>query len=261
MSKNLVLLLFIFVFISCEEKSKKDQSAVAQSTEFSSRYPTVLQNIFKAHGGLNTWKSMNTLQFSFDQSNRVETHTTDLKSRKARIESSDYILGFDGENTWIKDDNSKFEGDANFYYNLMFYFYAMPFVISDPGVFYTERKDTTLDFETYGTLHIGFSRSVGSSPQDEYIIYYNKQTFEMAWLGYTVTYFDRKRSKDWHFIKYENWQTHNGLKLPKTLVWYETKNNKPHKLKNKVEFFDESINLETANQSLFQPIEGSVYVE
>ena len=231
------------------------------SVKSSSRYPTVLQNIFEAHGGLNNWNSMNTLQFSFDTSNVTETHTTDLKSRKAYIESSAYTIGFDGEHPWIKDDSNTFEGNASFYYNLMFYFYAMPFVISDPGVFYTERKDTTLDFQTYGTLHIGFVRSVGNSPNDEYIIYYNKKTFEMTWLGYTVTYFDKKRSTQWHFIKYNNWQTIDGLKLPKTMVWYDTKNEKPQNPKNKVEFFDVSISPEITNATLFQPIEGAEYVQ
>lgn len=261
MIKNLVVLLFFVSFSSCEEKPKEEQTTVTNSTEKPSRYPTVLQNIFEAHGGLNNWNSMNTLRFSFDASSTTETHTTDLKSRKAHIESSAYTMGFDGENTWIKDDNNNFDGNAKFYYNLMFYFYAMPFVISDPGVFYTERKDTTLDFQTYGTLHIGFVRSVGNSPNDEYIIYYNKKTFEMAWLGYTVTYFDNKRSTEWHFIKYKDWQTINGLKLPKTMVWYDTKNEKPQKPQRKVEFFDINISPEIANLSLFQAIEGAEFVE
>ncbi len=82
----------------------------------------------------------------------------------------------------------------------------------------------------------------------------------MAWLGYTVTYFDRKRSTEWHFIKYDDWQTINGLKLPKTMVWYETKNGKPQKSKNKVEFFDVSISPEITSSTLFQPVEGSVFV-
>lgn len=261
MIKKLVLLLLFVGFSSCEEKSEENQTTATNPNETSSRYPTVLQNIFKAHGGLNTWNSMNSLQFSFDKLDHVEIHTTDLKSRKAFIESSAYTIGFDGENAWIKDDNNKFNGNASFYYNLMFYFYTMPFVISDPGVFYTERKDTTLEFQTYGTLHIGFSRSVGASPQDEYIIFYNKKTFEMAWLGYTVTYFDRKRSTEWHFIKYDNWQTINGLKLPKTLIWYQTENDKPQNSINKVEFFDVSVTSETKNPSFFQPIEGSIFVE
>ena len=267
MIKNLVLLLFFVSFSSCEEKSKENQTAVTNSTNSTnlpkslSRYPTVLQNIFKAHGDLNTWNSRNTLQFSFDTSDITETHTTDLKSRKAHIESTAYTIGFDGENAWIKDDNNNFDGNAYFYYNLMFYFYAMPFVISDPGVFYTERKDTTLEFKTYGTLHIGFRRSVGSSPNDEYIIYYNKKTFEMAWLGYTVTYFDKKRSTEWHFIKYDEWQTINGLKLPKTMVWYDTKSEKPQNPQRKVEFFDVSVSSDSTNSSLFEPIEGAVFVD
>lgn len=261
MIKNVLLLLVFLGFMSCENKSKENNIDLPKSTKSESRYPMVLQNVFDAHGGLNTWKSMNTLKFSIDNSGITEIHTTDLKSRKAFIESSEYTIGFDGENAWIKDDNNSFGSNINFYYNLMFYFYSMPFIVSDPGIFYTERKDTTLEFETYGTLHIGFSRSVGASPQDEYIIFYNKKTFEMVWLGYTVTYFDRKRSTEWHFIKYENWQTVNGVKLPKTLVWYETKNNKPQKPKNKVEFFDVNITSETVNSNIFEPVEGSIYVQ
>ena len=52
-------------------------------------------------------------------------------------------------------------------------------------------------------------------------MYYDEKTNKMTWLGYTVTYFTKEKSKDWHFIKYADWQTINGMLLPKTLEWYK----------------------------------------
>ena len=258
---------YVFIFFcllsvcSCENAPEPKKNLTKQSANERSRFPQVLQNVFQAHGGLNKWQQMNGLVFTLNNSKTIETHTVNKNYRKTLIESDVYTIGFDGKNVWLRDDYNNFNGNARFYYNQMFYLFSMPFIVSDPGIFYTERKDTTLEFETYGTLHIGFRRSVGASPQDEYIIYYNKKTMEMAWLGYTVTYFDKKRSTDWHFIKYDGWQEVNGLKIPKTIVKYETVDDKPHKPLNTIEFFDVKISEQPIDQTIFDAIKGSRFVE
>ena len=58
----------------------------------------------------------------------------------------------------------------------------------------------------------------------------------MAWLGYTVTYFTKEKSKDWHFIRYTDWQMVNGLILPKTLSWYNAEGFKVLDKRNDLEF-------------------------
>ena len=258
---------YVFIFFcllsvcSCENAPEQKEEVSRKPTSERSRFPSVLQHIFQSHGELNNWEQLKRLSFSVDNSNAREMHTINLKSRNTLIESDVYTIGFDGDNVWLRDDYNNFNGNARFYYNQMFYLFSMPFIVSDPGIFYTERKDTTLEFETYGTLHIGFRRSVGASPQDEYIIYYNKKTMEMAWLGYTVTYFDKKRSTDWHFIKYDGWQEVNGLKIPKTIVKYETVDDKPHKPINTIEFFDVKISEQPIDQTIFDAIKGSRFVE
>ena len=261
MIKNVLIIFFLLSLSSCENATEQKEEVSRKPTLERSRFPSVLQHIFQAHGELNNWEQMKRLSFSVDNSNARETHTINLKSRNTLIESDVYTIGFDGDNVWLRDDYNNFNGNARFYYNQMFYLFSMPFIVSDPGIFYTERKDTTLEFETYGTLHIGFRRSVGASPQDEYIIYYNKKTMEMAWLGYTVTYFDKKRSTDWHFIKYDGWQEVNGLKIPKTIVKYETVDDKPHKPLNTIEFFDVKISEQPIDQTIFDTIKGSRFVE
>jgi hypothetical protein len=261
MIKNVLIIFFLLSLSSCENAPEQKEEVSRKPTSERSRFPSVLQHIFQSHGELNNWEQMKRLSFSVDNSNAREMHTINLKSRNTLIESDVYTIGFDGDNVWLRDDYNNFNGNARFYYNQMFYLFSMPFIVSDPGIFYTERKDTTLEFETYGTLHIGFRRSVGASPQDEYIIYYNKKTMEMAWLGYTVTYFDKKRSTDWHFIKYDGWQEVNGLKIPKTIVKYETVDDKPHKPINTIEFFDVKISEQPIDQTIFDAIKGSRFVE
>lgn len=257
-----VVVFFCLLSVStCENAPEPKKNLTKQSANERSRFPQVLQNIFQAHGGLNKWQQINGLVFTLNYSKTTETHTVNKNSRKTLIESDAYTIGFNGDNVWIKDANNNFNDDAGFYYNRMFYLFSMPFIVSDPGTFYTPRKDTTLEFETYGTLHIGFRRSVGASPQDEYIIYYNKQTMEMVWLAYTVTYFSQKRSTDWHFIKYENWQDVNGLKLPKTMITYSVKDGKPLEPIDSIEFSEVNISAEQPDDALFEAVKGSRFVE
>ena len=260
MMKNLFLLFCLLCVTNCDNTSEPKQSIKRRIQVEQSRFPLVLQNIFQAHGGIDKWQQMLNLAFTVNNSNNRERHTVNLRSRKTLIQNNAYTIGFNGSNVWLKE-NGSLDKDAGFYYNRMFYLFSMPFIVSDPGTFYTQRKDTTLEFETFGTLHIGFRRSVGTSPQDEYIIYYDKNTMEMVWLAYTVTYFTQKRSTDWHFIKYENWQDVNGFKLPKTLISYSAKDGKPLAPIDTIEFSEVHISAETTDDTLFEPVNGSRFVE
>ena len=78
---------------------------------------------------------------------------------------------------------------------------------------------------------------VGASPDDQYIIYYDSETGQMQWLGYTVTFGKDEKSKDFHFIRYNNWQTVNGLVLPKSIDWYTYENNLPVEKRNTVKVY------------------------
>ena len=55
-----------------------------------------------------------------------------------------------------------------------------------------------------------------------------------------------KPSTEIHYIKYTDWITVNGVLLPKTLQWYDTKNNLPNTPKNSANFENIKISKEEA---------------
>ncbi|MAP81438.1 MAG: hypothetical protein CL526_10155 [Aequorivita sp.] len=227
------------------------------NTTTSKTFPLELKSVFAAHGGLNTWKKMNNLCFRMKGKNGVEVHTISLPNRKNKIETKDWSIGNDANGVWLLRHDLAYEGNPVFYHNLMFYFYAMPFVISDPGINYSAVGPTVLDGETYNGFKISYNKGVGDSPEDEYILYFDPTTNKMAWLAYTVTFKEQKKSDDWHFIKYDKWQEVNGLLLPKKLVWYEVEDGKPTDKKMVVKFDNVSITETMLEASVFKkPSEG-----
>ena len=199
-------------------------------------YPATLQTVFTAHGGLDNWKKMNNLCFEMKGKNGHETHTVSLPNRKTKIESKDWSIGYDGKGVWLLKHDLGYEGNPVFYHNLMFYFYAMPFIISDPGINYEAVAPTELDGKLYDGLKVSYNKGVGDSPEDEYILYFEPDTNKMVWLAYTVTFKDQKKSDDWHYIKYDKWQDVNGLLLPEKLTWWNVENGKPKGEKMDIKF-------------------------
>jgi hypothetical protein len=249
--KKLILLLAVLLSITACKNDKKTtaddpraEGMELDSTETSNvkevekpkEYPAQLQAMFTAHGGLNHWKKMNNLCFEMKGKSGEETHTVSLPDRKTKIESKDWSIGYDGKGVWLLKHDLGYEGNPVFYHNLMFYFYAMPFIISDPGTNYETVAPTELDGKIYNGLKVSYNKGVGDSPEDEYILYFDPETNKMAWLAYTVTFKDQKKSDDWHYIKYDRWQDVNGLLLPEKLVWYNIENGKPKGKKMDVKF-------------------------
>ena len=217
--KSIITILIVAVsLMSCKQNSSKLENTQPLLTK---EYPAEIEAIFEAHGGIDTWNSMNNLCFTIEKEKGNETHTIDLKSRKTRIEGSGFILGFDGKKAWLDQDEIHFKlNSARFYHSLMFYFYAMPFVLGDDGVKFSEAKPIEFEGVSYPGTKIDFEANTGDSPNDEYIIYRDPKTNEMAWLAYTVTYGKRNKNNRFSFIRYDKWIDINGLKLPSEINWY-----------------------------------------
>jgi hypothetical protein len=267
--KHLIPMIFLLMIISACKNTQKDEStletekAVTISSDLEPvSHPLEIQNIFKAHGGLKQWLHMENLSFAMNGKNGKETHTISLKNRLSKIKSEDWTIGYDGSHVWLlENEKDAYKGNARFYHNLMFYFYAMPFVLGDEGIKYTQLDPTTLDGMEYNAIKISYGSGVGDSPEDEYILYYNKATSQMEWLGYTVTYTENKKSSDWHFIRYADWQQVNGLLLPKKLTWYTVENNLPVKKRNDMNFEQVTITETAIAPSVFEKPEAAVISE
>lgn len=211
MKKIILLLIPIIVLTACKNEGSNKRTK-------ESKFPIAISNIFDKHGGIDKWNELN--QLSFIKGN--ETHTIDLHSRKSLITSENYSLGFDGMNAWLQQkDSASFKGNKDFYYNLFFYFYAMPFVLADDGIVYETAKPLEFENEKYPGYKISFNANKGTSPDDNYYLYYNPKTFQMEWLQYSVTFFSKKPTTKVNTIRYNDWVNVDGFLLPNSITWYK----------------------------------------
>ncbi|MGY0392897.1 DUF6503 family protein [Bizionia sp. KMM 8389] len=266
MKKTIYLLLLTFVITACKSDKKEETSKVlepvAVEETVTNLYPESMNRVFEAHGGIDAWKSMKMLSFSLTKPTGVETTTKNLITRAELIETPSYTQGFDGETLWVQEkDSVPYKGKPKFYKGLMFYFYAMPFVFGDAGVNYAETEALVYEGKTYPGILVSFETGVGESSNDQYKIFYDAETGQMAWLGYTVTFGKPEASPDFHFIRYNNWQTVNGLVVPKSIDWYNYENNLPTEKRNTVEFSDVKLSEQAPESTLFTKPNGAKVIE
>jgi hypothetical protein len=222
-----VLLLFACKTETQEVVSTKSE-AVAQPSVDLSRYPEDFKKVLAAHGGLQEWSEMQSLTYTMPKTDGDEVHTIDLPSRKTLIETDKYQMGYDGNDLWLAQDTVYFPKErVGFYYNLMFYFYAMPFVLADDGINYETVEPLKIKTGEFPGIKMSFESNKGNSPDDEYVVYYNPETYQMEWLAYTVTYGKDSKSEKYSYISYSDWQNVNGLKLPAELTWYQLEDGIP----------------------------------
>ena len=256
-------LLLLGMLFACREASpeKAEPQEVSQDLAITdAHYPDALKAVFEAHGGLGKWRKQRTLSYKMPSGEGSETHTIDLWNRMDLIEGAAYSLGYDGAEVWLKNPEGKFERDAIFYHNLIFYFYAMPFVLADDGILYGETEPLEHGGVSYPGIRIGYEGGVGASPEDEYYLYYNPDSHKMEWLGYTVTYFSQEDSDDVHWIRYSEWMDVNGLSLPKTLTWYNYEDGLPTTADNPVTFEAVELSEDPKPANFYAAPEGSEIV-
>jgi len=217
MHKLLILFSFVLVCYSCQQagKSTAAKETATEIVKPKINYPNDMVKVFDNHGGLAKWHSMKSMSYDIVKEGGNETQMIDLHSRAERIKAATFESGYDGKNYWVVADTS-YKSNPKFYTNLMFYFYAMPFVLADGGINYDKIDPLTFDGKEYPGYRISYGDGVGISPQDEYFIHYDANTHEMAWLGYTVTFFSGEKSEKISWIRYDDWKQFNGLKLPNT---------------------------------------------
>lgn len=207
-------IVVIVFLLGCQSSPQERSQPVTQAAE-TGHHIESLTEVFDAHGGYQLWSTMKTLSYEKGE----ESTVTNLQDRRIRLESSEQTIGYDGENVWMVPDTAD-ASRARFYHNLYFYFYAMPFVVGDPGAVYEDVEPLELDGKTYQGIKVSYGEGIGDSPDDNYIIWYDPDTKKMEWLMYTVTYTSGEPSEEYSLIKYEDWESVEGVLLPTTLQWY-----------------------------------------
>lgn len=251
--------LLVFV-ISCKQ-APKTKEVIAEKIPIENQetfYPEALAKVFDAHGGLDAWKKQRTLEFTLPKPNNPETHVVDLRTRDERISAVTHSMGYDGK-TWLLDVEGNYKGNPEFYHNLMFYFYAMPFVVADKGINYEKAEDLVVDGVHYPGIRISYDAGVGISPKDEYFIHYNAETNQMAWLGYTVTYRSGEISNNVKWISYHDWDVVSGLALPKAISWYTSEGKEIKEIRNTVVFEERALTESPKPKDFYKKPEEAVY--
>ena len=247
--KNLYPLCLTLLFFNCQTNSEKEDKETYQTPK---NHISELTDVFDAHGSYKQWDQMNTLSYKRGD----ESTITDLKSRKIRLESPSQIIGYDGEDVWVTPDSVD-ASRARFYHNLYFYFYAMPFVVGDPGAYYEVLEQRQLAGKIYNQVKVSYNENVGDAPDDNYIILSDPETNQMKWLLYTVTYRSGEPSERYSLIGYENWTDIGGLRLPTSLKWFQFNADTVGEARSEVFFEEIKILAEQVDPSIFSMPEGA----
>lgn len=244
--KKFTYLAIPILMLACQPSKQTEKQTEEITYKAPDHHSESLTKVFDAHGGYEQWTKMKSLSYMKGE----ESTITNLQNRKIRLESPKQTIGFDGENVWVTPDTVD-ASRSRFYHNLYFYFYAMPFVVGDPGAFYDDVEPRALKGKTYKGIKISYGENVGDAPDDTYILWYDPETNKMEWLMYTVTYRSGEPSDTYKLIKYDQWAEVNGLLLPTAIQWHQFKNDSVGEMSNEVVFESIELSEEAPADSLF----------
>lgn len=247
--KNLFLLLFLGLSF-CTSPEKK-------LPEVNPDFKKVLD----AHGDWAKWINSKGLSFTlFHETNMTrENQFFNLQSRKGLVDSENFQIGFDGKNVWISPNREAFSGrSVRFYHNLYFYFFNIPYILTDPGVKVEKIENRTLNGQSYETFKASFDSGTGDSPDDQYFLLINPETNRLEWLIYRVTFFDPE-NKSFNALKYEDYRDAGGLVFPRILTGYILDGDSTSNIRYQVSFGDVVLQEEEFDEEMFQmPHENAV---
>ncbi|CAN5573547.1 hypothetical protein BH18VER2_BH18VER2_15300 [soil metagenome] len=192
--------------------------------------PAQLERALEAHGGLAKWRSFAGVEYDLTWKSAKRTladhQLFDLQSRAGLITSEKYTLGTSGGKVWIKPGLDALAGTPpRFYMTTPFYFFGMPFVFADAGTKEESLGKKTFRGQEYDVVKITYAKGTGDSPDDFYVADIDPATAHLKLVYYIVT--DPAIRKDRpvaelepHAIVFEEWQTVDGLLVPKVAPFY-----------------------------------------
>ncbi len=251
--KKLLLLFALALMVGCQSNQSSETTEEApQQKIVTEHHSENIAKVFEAHGGYENWASMKQLSYT----KGAESTVTNLSNRKIKLVSDQMTIGFDGENVWVTPDTVD-ASRSRFYHNLYFYFYAMPFVVGDPGVFYEDVDPMEIKGTTYNGVKISYGEGIGDSPEDYYIIWYNPESYKMEWLMYTVTYRSGEANENYRLIKYDQWAEFEGIMLPTAIQWHQYEDNAVGDMRNEVIFENIKLSKEAPSDNMFNMPQGA----
>jgi len=190
-----------------------------------------LDRSLEAHGGLTKWRSYRGVEFDLTWENakgdRHDHQLFDLQSRAGLITSEKYTVGSSGGEVWIKPGLDALGGiPPRFYFGTPFYFFGMPFVFADRGAKEVSLGKKSFRGQEYDAVRITFAKGTGDTSEDYYVAYIDPASAHLKLVYYVVTYPEMRKGRalaqlEPHAIVFEEWQTVDGLLVPKAAPFYK----------------------------------------
>ncbi len=209
--KTVLFSIFTLAILSCQNEQMQEKNLSPEEIAGQE----LLDKTIAAHGGLDTWNSFEGLSYNLANAGKNLYQITQLQDRRTYTKSDDFEIGFDGKVAWSLPNAEKVPGkSAAFYYNLDFYFAAIPFVLKDNGVNVFYDGETTINEKAYETLKVTFGSEIGLTPEDVYYLYIDPSTSLLEILTYSVSFFDKENAGINSAKVYSDWQEVDGIKMP-----------------------------------------------
>ncbi|WP_192346201.1 DUF6503 family protein [Algoriphagus sp. Y33] len=253
LSLALANLIILFTSVSCQNKVEKNLP------ELSQEFTTILD----AHGDWRKWRNAKAESYAMIHEGVMteENAFINLDSRKIRLSTTEFEIGFDGKQTWISPNREAYKGKSvKFYHNLYFYFFNIPYVFTDPGVTVEKIADKSLNGKKYPTFQAKFEPSTGYSPKDQYFMLINPETNRLEYLLYNVTYFGDE-SPPLNALKYEDYRNADGVYFPRILTGYTFENDSTKNIRYQVTFADALLLEEEFDSEIFDKPTNGVFAD
>jgi hypothetical protein len=231
-TQKLLLLAFATFFFACEQKVTTPDPRLDQPEEF--------KKLLDAHGDWSKWVKAKAFSYAMVHETTLswENHYINLTDRKVRIDADTWQIGNDGERVWISPNRQAFNGNSvRFYHNLYFYFFSIPYIFTDPGVTVEKTENKMVNGQSYEAFAVSFDEKVGDSPNDKYFMLVDPETGKLAWVLYSVTFFDKNNTK-MSALKYEDYRDAAGLIFPRVMTGYQYENDSARYINYQVSFSD-----------------------
>lgn len=251
-TRPLLLPLLVAIVFACGQKSSPPDPRLNQ--------PEAFKKLLDAHGDWHKWVDAKAFSFAMiHETNLVmEHHYINLTDRKIRIDGDAWQIGNDGEKLWISPNREAFQGSSvRFYHNLYFKFFSIPYIFTDTGVPVKKTENKWVNGQSYEAFEVDFENGAGS--KDKYFLLVDPETGRLAWVLYTVTFFD-PASTILSALKYDDYRDAGGVVFPRILTGYQFVNDSTRRVNYQVTFSDVFLLDEPLDDKLFAMPEKNAVV-
>lgn len=246
-------LALLFSIYSCQNKSEKQLPVL--SPEFTA--------VLDAHGEWQKWYNAKAESYALIHEGIMieENAFINLESRKIRLSTRDFEIGFDGNQTWISPNREAYSGESlKFYHNLYFYFFNIPYVFTDQGVTVEKVADKSLNGKKYPTFQAKFDANTASNTKNQYFMLVNPETNRVEYVLYTVPS-DDGEVPPFSALKYEDYRNSNSVFFPRILTGYTIENDSTKILKYQVTISDALLSDDEFSEEIFEKPENGVFAD